>query len=227
MKRLLCCRKHYAEVYSQAYSVDDDRYLAKQKCCPSSSSMLSSQYSSAANEDDLIEFMTAVDLFKSGSDLSVNIQAKRASQTPLASMALKTVTSIEEQEAGDLDIEAQLDQDDESYQSIERNISEEEEQQLDAMDYHVVSKYCAKTNGRRKKVSPIFLVKEKIMRMRKVDSKTKDNTHTNKTATEETEDSNESCCDSDPSQIEGDGGMIMRNASSTSGLYIESSSYDS
>lgn len=231
MKRLLCCRRSYAEVYSQAYSFNlDDRYLAKQKYCPSSSSMLSSgnSFSAVGTEDDLVEVFASVDLCKSGSDVSATLKKKITTQTPLASMALKTVTSIEEQEAGELDIEAHLEQDDESYSSNANDrMGEKDEAQLDAMDYHVVSKYCAETNRRRrKKVFPILLIKEKMMKMKRTKANGKEISGSNKAETQETEDSNESCCGSEPSRVQEER-MIMKNASSMSGLYIESSSYDS
>ena len=73
-------------------------YLAKQRHVLSSSSMLSSNYSAQTNggKDELNRLITAVDVFQIDAAQKERQRAKKISrQTLLASMALKTVTSID------------------------------------------------------------------------------------------------------------------------------------
>jgi len=243
MKRLFCCKRQYAEVYSQAYSLDqlEDEYLAKQRRVPSSSSMLSSNYSTNfdGREDELNELITAVDVFQIDAAQKERQRAKRISrQTPLASMALKTVTSIEGQGSGEFDVEAHLDDDDSLFGEGLEEISETKQVnkqiELDAKNYHTVSRYFAKMkNGRfgrrrqrKNRVSPIFRMKERVM-------KNKRSVKTNEDAPKEEEirdidrgvgktwtGSNEANQLLRPF-------MVIRNVSSTSAPYLETSSQDS
>jgi hypothetical protein len=241
--KLLCKRREmYAEVYSQAYSLSfaGDDYLAKQKYVPSSTSFLSSNdvsLQSADTDDDFKDLVTSVDLIQLGSEQKPK---KRDNSKPsnhmtsFAAMGIRTVTSIGDEETVEFDIETFLDEDGapEVRDPPEDEVdgSKVDGSQVDPMDYHVASKNCAKSKRRRflgvskSKISPLLRVKKQLMKTQHFDmiheeiERVKDvDSH----VTDENEDA--SLLEQDCLQEV----TLLRNLSSTSGLYIENAQSES
>jgi hypothetical protein len=177
--RLICKRRDiYAEVFSQAYSqsITSDAYLAKQGFVPSSSSLLSgnvSSFDSVCTDDEFANVVKSVDLMQfdhTAGEEGDEIEKVPTTNSILASMAIRTVTSIEEQGSGEYAIETE-------YLQIEKNLPEKIIQEpivssvpLGPMDYHEVSKHVAKqkrTSQPRRfnsRLSPLSRVKHTLMR---------------------------------------------------------------
>jgi hypothetical protein len=237
MKRLskLCCRRpSFAEVYSQAYSQSfmEDQYLAKQRQVPSSSSMLSMNdllsLGSVGSDDDFVQLVTSVDLIKIGADYDEKKALKRHKKgipsTTLESMKMKTVTSIEESRSGDLDVEAHLESEDDSSGNTNSSDGGDERHLLvNPMDYHMVSKRCAKKKGRgasqmnKNPVTSLLRVKQKLMKLQHFDMMEED-----RQEMEEASTSDSSIPVRDPPGDFLTPGTVVRSNSSTSVSYIES-----
>mmetsp|Transcript_21879 Transcript_21879/g.36130 ORF Transcript_21879/g.36130 Transcript_21879/m.36130 type:complete len:242 (+) Transcript_21879:89-814(+) len=176
LRKIFSCRTRdpYAEVYSQAYSLSfiDDNYLAKQKQVPASTSNLSSEASfvSSTSQGEFSEVVTSVDLLQIGTEHEENQRTKREenAQKPLAFMAMRTVTSIEGQDTGDYDIETLLETNENSrYQNATDQANEGFT--LDPMDYHEVSKICAKSKRHftsKTRVAPFMRTRKQKMKNR-------------------------------------------------------------
>lgn len=233
--KLLCKRREmYAEVYSQAYSLSaaDDDYLAKQRYVPSSTSFLSSNEMSLYSADSDADFnavVASVDLIQLGNDQKPkkpHNSKTNLGMTSFATMGIKTVTSIGDEETVEFDIETFLEEDG----TPEIRISPKEKidgLKVDAMAYHVTSKHCAKsTRGRflgasKAKISPLQRVKKQLMKAQHFDMIPEE---IDKVPTGEMHGGNENMEMGDRSSRQRDRVQdftILRNLSSTSGLYID------
>lgn len=228
LSKLFCQRRDvYAEVYSKAYSLSymDDDYLAKQQVVPSAASGLSGldySFASVGSADNFVEGVTTVDLIQLGVEHDEKKQAKNISKSGnLKSMAMKTVTSIEEQEEGEADIETQLEPDELEWTTTTDSGTTDEGLKLDPLDYHVVSKYYAKSKRRilpKTKVAPFMRVKKKIMKTRHFDMIQEDTDP----AEEEIPIAAEEVDEQPVKEINLEPTQVVRSISSTSALYIES-----
>lgn len=227
----------YAEVYSQAYSLSfaGDEYLAKQKYVPSSTSFLSSNdmsLQSADTDDDFKDLVTSVDLIQLGSEQKPKKRENSKSSnnmTSFAAMGIRTVTSIGDEETVEFDIETFLEE--EGTPEIRAPPKEElDGLQVDPMDYHVTSKHCARSKRRRflgvskAKISPLLSLKKQLMKsqhfdmiIEEIDRVPAADSH----VTDENEGTSLPEQDSEPDVT------ILRNLSSTSGLYIENAQSES
>jgi hypothetical protein len=219
--KFLCKRREvYAEVYSQAYSqsfVGDD-YLAKQKYVPSSTSFLSSNEQismySADSDDAFSELVSSVDLIQLGSEQRTKTNNGSA---PLISIGNRTVTSIEGQE---LDIETLLEDDGRPEVKVPPKI-EDDGMQLDPMDYHVVSKHCARSKRRlhglfKNRISPLLRVKQQILKSQHFDMIVEDFPVEGISSADESVEPIESALPEPLAEK-----SVIRSLSSTSAMYIE------
>lgn len=234
LKKVFNCRKRdpYAEVYSQAYSlsyVEDDSYLAKRRQVPSSTSNLSSEMSflSINSQDDFAQLVASVDLLKIGTEHEEKKKKKRSkqlSQKTLDCMAMRTVTSIEGSDNGDCDIETLLESDEDS-DDIGSNPAKKESFKLDPMDYHEVSKICAKSKRRsipKTKGAPFMRVKELMMKNKHFDMIVEDPEAGENSVESTTSEESPPPVSSNKAQITKLAAQAMiRNVSSTSNPYLE------
>jgi hypothetical protein len=238
IRKLLCrYRDPYAEVFSQAYSISyaDDNYLAKQKQVPSSMSNLSSDVSfqSAESQDEFSQLVTSVDLLQIGTEYEEKQRSKKEqnSQKPLDFMAMRTVTSIEGKDTGECDIETLLESDESSEEKNAREQPEEGEFKLDPMDYHEVSKICAKSKRRlvpKSKVPTFMRMKRSVMKAKHFDM-----IHEDSGAEDFSDEHSESSVGGIPvsippvTQADFTPRVMIRNISSTSTPYLEGNSTQS
>jgi hypothetical protein len=209
----------YAEVYSQAYSESfvGDEYLAKQKQVPSSTSFLSSNEQvsmySADSDDAFSELVSSVDLIQLGSEQRTK---KNSGTTPLVSMGNRTVTSIEGEK---FDIETLLQDDGRPEVNVYSKIEEGGIQ--DPMDYHVVSKHCAKSKRRlprliKNRISPLMRVKQQILKSQHFDMIVEDFPVEGISSADESVEAIESALPESFAEK-----AVIRSLSSTSAMYIE------